>query len=470
MPQNQVVIRSLSFSNPNEHPTNLHPGQIAFNLSGLDKYIYLGDGSDIRVTDEGEDLSGNLIGETEAGMGWVRFPLKGGVTSESLSNRDTSNRDRANHMGEQESSTISDWETSLSGRSNTTHFTPTSDYHPATKKYVDELALESQIDADRLVNGSVNYIFSLGEKNKLSLIEEEATANDSDSNLRDRANHTGQQSSTTISDWSTTLAGKSNTTPFTPTSPHHPATKKYVDDLSVSSGSYTDSQAEGAVGGILSSEFTYDEEAPEIRVNSISADKIVDGMEKKAFTLGEKTKLAGITSGATVNDSNASLRNRVTHTGTQDISTVTDLQASLEAKAPLASPTFTGAPAAPTASAGTNTTQLATTAFVKAAIDAPTSRPIIAISELNVDCSLGNYFTKTINANSTFTFSNSPPSVAYGFVLQLTHTSGTITWPASVKWSGNTAPTLATGKTHLFFFSTTNGGSSWQGSYSIDYN
>jgi len=36
-------------------------------------------------------------------------------------------------------------------------------------------------------------------------------------------------------------------------------------------------------------------------------------------------------------------------------------------KAPLASPTFTGVPAAPTAAPGTNTTQLATTAFVDAA-------------------------------------------------------------------------------------------------------
>jgi hypothetical protein len=37
-------------------------------------------------------------------------------------------------------------------------------------------------------------------------------------------------------------------------------------------------------------------------------------------------------------------------------------------KAPLASPTFTGTPAAPTASLGTDTTQLATTGFVAAAI------------------------------------------------------------------------------------------------------
>lgn len=38
-------------------------------------------------------------------------------------------------------------------------------------------------------------------------------------------------------------------------------------------------------------------------------------------------------------------------------------------RAPLASPTFTGTPKAPTAAAGTNTTQIATTAFVKSAID-----------------------------------------------------------------------------------------------------
>ena len=41
----------------------------------------------------------------------------------------------------------------------------------------------------------------------------------------------------------------------------------------------------------------------------------------------------------------------------------------IASKADLNSPTFTGTPAGPTASAGTNTTQLATTAFIKAAID-----------------------------------------------------------------------------------------------------
>lgn len=50
-------------------------------------------------------------------------------------------------------------------------------------------------------------------------------------------------------------------------------------------------------------------------------------------------------------------------TGT--LSSQTDLQAALDLKSNLASPTFTGTPAAPTAAQGTNTTQLANTEFVQ---------------------------------------------------------------------------------------------------------
>ncbi len=49
---------------------------------------------------------------------------------------------------------------------------------------------------------------------------------------------------------------------------------------------------------------------------------------------------------------------------------VSGLQTQMDAKAPLASPTFTGTPVAPTATAGTNTTQLATTEFVTSALAA----------------------------------------------------------------------------------------------------
>lgn len=94
---------------------------------------------------------------------------------------------------------------------------------------------------------------------------------------------------------------------------------------------------------------------------------------------------------------------------------------------------------------------------------------VVAVGALDIDCSTGNYFTKTINANSTFTFSNVPSSRAYSFTLELTHTSGTITWPAAVKWPDDTAPTLTTGRTHVFIFVTDDGGSRWRGSVAKNY-
>ena len=93
-----------------------------------------------------------------------------------------------------------------------------------------------------------------------------------------------------------------------------------------------------------------------------------------------------------------------------------------------------------------------------------------AVGALDIDCSTGNYFTKTINANSTFTFSNPAASgTVTSFTLELTHTSGTVTWPASVKWNADTAPTLTAGKTHLFMFVTDDGGTRYRGSALVDY-
>ena len=94
---------------------------------------------------------------------------------------------------------------------------------------------------------------------------------------------------------------------------------------------------------------------------------------------------------------------------------------------------------------------------------------ITAVSALDVDCSTANYFTKTINGASTFTFSNPPSSRSFAFALEVTHTSGAITWPASVKWPKDTAPTLTTGKTHIFIFVTDDGGTRWRGASLVDY-
>jgi len=93
-----------------------------------------------------------------------------------------------------------------------------------------------------------------------------------------------------------------------------------------------------------------------------------------------------------------------------------------------------------------------------------------AVSALDIDLSTGNYFTKTINANSTFTFSNPAASgTVSAFTLELTHSSGTVTWPSEVKWNGDSAPTLTAGKTHLFMFVTDDGGSRYRGAALVDY-
>jgi len=93
-----------------------------------------------------------------------------------------------------------------------------------------------------------------------------------------------------------------------------------------------------------------------------------------------------------------------------------------------------------------------------------------AMGALEVDCNTSNYFTKTISGNSTFTFANPAASgQATAFTLELTHSSGTVTWPSSVKWNADTAPTLTTGKTHLFMFVTDDGGTRWRGSALVDY-
>lgn len=83
--------------------------------------------------------------------------------------------------------------------------------------------------------------------------------------------------------------------------------------------------------------------------------------------------VAGMTGAVTLAKGDVGLDN-VDNTSDADKPVSTAQKTALDAKAPLASPTFTGTPLAPTATAGTNTTQVATTEFVTTAIS--TKAPI----------------------------------------------------------------------------------------------
>lgn len=69
-----------------------------------------------------------------------------------------------------------------------------------------------------------------------------------------------------------------------------------------------------------------------------------------------------------------------------------------------------------------------------------------AIGASEIDWATNQYHTKTLSANTTFTFSNVPTNGGQGIVVRLQNgASYTVNWPAAVKWEGGTAPTMTTG-------------------------
>jgi hypothetical protein len=81
----------------------------------------------------------------------------------------------------------------------------------------------------------------------------------------------------------------------------------------------------------------------------------------------------------------------------------------------------------------------------------------------------GNVVSATLAGATTFTFSGATAGMACSFGVYLTQDatgSRTVTWPASVKWSGGTPPTLSTAANavDILVFETIDGGTTWYGS------
>lgn len=84
----------------------------------------------------------------------------------------------------------------------------------------------------------------------------------------------------------------------------------------------------------------------------------------------------------------------------------------------------------------------------------------------DIDLTLGNVVTGTVDTSTTtFTFSN-PPATGSGGSFTLILTNGgsqTVNWPASVDWAGGSAPTLTASGVDILTFLTTDGGTTWYG-------
>ena len=84
-----------------------------------------------------------------------------------------------------------------------------------------------------------------------------------------------------------------------------------------------------------------------------------------------------------------------------------------------------------------------------------------------IDLSKGVVFSKTVSADTVFTFTNAPSGRAATFNLIITNGgSATITWPASVKWTDAAAPALTASGVDVLTFMTPNG-TTWYGTVAI---
>ena len=127
------------------------------------------------------------------------------------------------------------------------------------------------------------------------------------------------------------------------------------------------------------------------------------------------------------------------------ISAITNLEYNLNTKSNLISPEFTGVPTAPTAASGTIDTQLATTAFVAAAVSSVEIdiTQDITVNTLTVGKGAGNVVSNSaFGYQALYTNTTGNDNVAIGFNAGHNNTTGS--YNSFVGYNTNISPTTAT--------------------------
>lgn len=257
---------------------------------------------------------------------------------------------------------------------------------------------------------------------KLAGIATGATANDTDANLKNRANHTGSQTSATISDFTEAVqdavaallaAGTNVTLNYDDTGNtltvsasggggglDAEAVRDTIGVALLGTGNISVTVNDAADTITVSTTATVNSTDAALRDRSThtgtqSADTITDGTTNKAYTAADKTKLAGIASGATANDTDANLKNRANHTGTQTASTISDFNTAADAR-------ITAATGVSVQGYNANTTTLGNTTTGTGSIVRATS-PTLVTPALGTPASgnLANCTFPTLNQSTT---------------------------------------------------------------------
>ena len=191
---------------------------------------------------------------------------------------------------------------------------------------------------------------------------------------------------------------------------------------------------DGTTNGTRALPASYYTTAAAAAAASKSADTITDGTTNKAFLATERTKLAGIATGATANSSDATLLSRANHTGTQPLSTISQSSATTNQVAQWNGSAWVAA----TIAAGGDVSQSSANAFTNANSTAIAFRTLRTDLAAGTSLAIGTHYFKTVTANlslsggftgtaaegsttslkitnsSTYTISGFPPSKRYG--------------------------------------------------------
>lgn len=168
------------------------------------------------------------------------------------------------------------------------------------------------LTADDIADTASKVLMTGTERSRLSQMQDGATQNSTDAFLRDRGNHTGAQTSATISDFTEAVQDA------------------VAALLSAGTGvtlTYNDAGNSLTITGTAGSGGTLDAEA--VR-DAIGIALIGSGLI--AVTVNDAADTITITTTATANSTDAQLRARSTHTGTQTASTISDFDAAVDAR------------------------------------------------------------------------------------------------------------------------------------------
>ena len=361
----------------------------------------------------------------------------------------------------------------------------------------DSVTINSDTGTDAVIplaNTSVSGVMSPAQVMKLDSVANGATSNSSDAQLRDRSTHTGSQTAGTISDFSEAVDDRVASLLVAGTN----VSLNYNDVANTLTINAT-----GGGGGGSGANLSTTLSPTNVIVNSdTGTDATIpaaDGTNAGVMLPAQVTKLAGIATGATVNDTDANLKNRANHTGTQLASTISNFSEATDDR--VASLLVAGTNVTLNYNDVANTLTINSTAAgggtgdvvgpassvnnTLPRFDSTTGKRLktsgISISDTDditlkgitettisattstgsytIDTSLGTIFRIVIGANTTFTF----PSIVSGkpftlIIIQSGSTAYTVTLPTTVRPTGYAISTTLSSMNILSFLPDSNSG------------